>query len=111
MLRLRQFAVPVVGLAMTVFAAGCGMTGRTAIPAGAQSVASGNRELMYTPDRRGTIYVYDTDHDKMVYSTPVQSGDRLQVNAADNRITLNGRTVSETKISDGTNLKVFFDNH
>jgi hypothetical protein len=55
--------------------------------------AQGSSEMMYTARRDATIYVYDADADKVVYTGSLQDGDRFVLDPNDNLALINGKKV------------------
>jgi hypothetical protein len=95
-------------LAASLFGAGCTATGKSAIPSGADRVASGDGPIDYRAQRDGDVWVYDADARKMVYTGPVRDGDRLRVNTETNQILIGGRTVSERPLAANHKYEIYF---
>ena len=80
------------------------------IPKTANRVDEGNSpRLTYSPRRDGTLYVYDYDDDKLLYSGGIRADDRFIMDPADNRATVNGRTVLGTKLNPNHRYRLYFD--
>ena len=103
----RRVMLACVAAAMT-FGAGCTATGKSAIPSGADRVASGEGPIDYRAQRSGDIWVYDADAKKMVYTGPVDDGDRVRVNTETNQILIGGRTVSERSLAGNHKYEIYF---
>jgi hypothetical protein len=79
------------------------------IPTSASRVDEGNGpRLTYSPRRDGTLYVYDADDDRLVYSGGVRADDRFSLDPAD-RATVNGRTVLGTNLNPNHRYRIYFD--
>jgi hypothetical protein len=79
------------------------------IPTSASRVDEGNGpRLTYSPRRDGTLYVYDADDDRVVYSGGVRADDRFSLDPAD-RATVNGRTVLGTNLNPNHRYRIYFD--
>jgi hypothetical protein len=65
------------------------------IPRNARRVdsAPGTTEMAYDARRDATVYVYDVDSDKIVYTGSLRSGDRFILDANDNIALINGKKV------------------
>ena len=95
-------------VAASLFGAGCTATGKSAIPSGADRVASGDGPIDYRAQRNGDIWVYDADAKKMIYTGPVNDGDRVRVNTETNQILVGGRTVSERSLAGNHKYEIYF---
>lgn len=96
--------VAVLGLLI----AGCAVDRPSDVPASAQRVAEGNDRLEYQTGRAGTLYVYDVQSERMVYSGRVVAGDRLVVEPRHGRIRFNGRNALEGGLVAGDDYRIFF---
>ena len=56
----------------------------------------------------GMVYVYDRGAGDLVYSGRILQGERVEVEAMEDRVTLNGRTVMDKQIRDNNEIRVFF---
>ena len=65
------------------------------IPKGARRLdsAPGTTEMAYDARRDTTVYVYDVDSDKIVYTGALRSGDRFVLDPNDNIALINGKKV------------------
>jgi hypothetical protein len=52
--------------------------------------------------------VYDTNSKKMVYTGPVDDGDRVRINTDSNQILVGGRTVSERSLAGDHKYEIYF---
>ena len=101
-------AISACVVAGAIFLAGCTATGKNAIPSGADRVASGEGPIDYRAQRNGDIWVYDANTKKMVYTGPVNDGDRVRVNTETNQILVGGRTVSERPLAGNHKYEIYF---
>ncbi|HEY7120244.1 MAG TPA: hypothetical protein VH475_26890 [Tepidisphaeraceae bacterium] len=106
---LRQYAASfTVGLAALVVA-GCADR-PVEVPSTASLMTEGNgSKLTFAPTHFGRVYVTDDTNHKILYQGDVERGDNVEVNAVDDRILVGGKTVTQTAIDDGHQLKVFFE--
>ena len=79
------------------------------VPADGVKVAEGNQKLLYKAPEAGTIFIYESQDNRLVYRSAIKRGDTVELNAKDDRITINGNTVMERGINNGSNYKMFFD--
>ena len=106
--RARPWATMLACVVAAGLFAGCTATGKSAIPDGADRVASGDGPIDYRAQRDGDIWVYDADTKKMVYTGPVRDGDRVRVNTETNQILIGGRTVSERPLAGNHKYEIYF---
>src|SRR4051812_571521 len=84
--KLVMFRFPLTTLSITAatfslaVVAGCSDRPRN-VPAAAQLTVEGKDRVAYTAEREGTIWVSDEGNHKVLYSTEVHAGDRLELNA------------------------------
>jgi hypothetical protein len=111
MIRVSHFAAPaVVGAALFVGAAGCASHDRPdEVPDRAGMISEGRESVTATAPHDGTAYVYDDTANKLVYTSRVDKGDNLRVDAKHNRILLNDRLASERDLTNDHKFKVYFD--
>lgn len=103
-----RFATAVFGCMGVALAAGCAAERHESIPNSAMLVDKSNGNVNFTSPHDGDVYVYDRSSGKMLYSGRMERNQTLAVNARDDRITLNGRTVMDQQIRDNDELKVYF---
>ncbi len=100
---------------MTSFAAatlvvgltGCAPERHPAIPDDAKLVAESERGATYTTPSAGHIYIFDQTDNKLIDSRPVGSGKTVMVDAATNRVTVDGNLVTD-KVTPGHRTRIFF---
>jgi hypothetical protein len=95
-------------VATLVGAAGCMNDRHPQIPADATLMTEGQKSLTFRATEPGTVYVYNRNDNKMVYSGEMERGQSLAINPDQNRITIDGRTVLEKGLDDNETLRVFF---
>jgi hypothetical protein len=113
MLFLRQFAVPaVLGLSMAVGSTaliGCSHDRDEMVPPSAMMSAEGDSRLSFRAPNDGTVYIYDTDANRLVYSGQVEKGQLLVLDPGQDELTLDGKTLTEKRIDRGDKHQIFFD--
>src|SRR6266436_3401521 len=80
MFRFPLIALSITAAAFSLAVAGCSDRPRN-VPSAAQLTVEGKDRVAYTADREGTIWVSDEGNHKVLYSTQVHAGDRLELNA------------------------------
>ena len=84
--------------------------GMDEIPTSAKRVDEGDSaRLTYSPSRAGTLYVYDADDDRLIYSGGVRADDRFAMDPADDRATVNGRTVLGSDLKPNHRYRLYFE--
>ncbi|MDB5299051.1 MAG: hypothetical protein JWO87_714 [Phycisphaerales bacterium] len=81
------------------------------IPARAQEVrtVSGRDSVTYRPDRNGTLYVYDTDDNRLIWSGRVERDQRFTLDPAANNVSLDGQRVVDRSMSPRHSYRLYFD--
>jgi hypothetical protein len=72
---------------------GCASDRPKGLPGGAAIVAEGSGPLVFTAVDKGTVYVRDASGDRVLYQSPIDKGQRIEVDPNANRVTLDGRPV------------------
>jgi hypothetical protein len=80
-------------LLAALFLTACSSGQPHGLPGGATLMKEGGGPLTYTATDRGTLYLRDQPADHIVFETTVTPGQRLDVDPAANRVTLDGRAV------------------
>lgn len=88
---------------------GCASDRHHDIPTDARLVTEGDKTLTYQFERPGTVYIFDTETDKMVYSGKVERGQTLRVEPDRNKIMLDGKVVRDEDLKTKDNRRVFFE--
>ena len=105
----RQIALPKwMFVLLAVTTAGCMHDRSPAIPADAMLQTEGQKQLTFRATEPGTVYVYNRNDDKIVYSGDIQRGETIAIEPDRNRITMDGRTVLEKGLDQNETLRVFF---
>lgn len=101
---------PVVSAVVLGFlAVGCAHERHDEIPPSAVMVAEGDKTLSYTAPSSGRVYVFDTVDNRMVYAGDVVRGQAVSLDLETNKLTIDGRTVSEKSLQNGHRHRIFFD--
>jgi hypothetical protein len=108
MLQLRQYAAG-AALAIATLVSGCGNK-PMAVPSSAQMMTEGNGDrITFRAAEFGRVYVSNDSTGKILYQGDVRKGDAVEVNPKDDRIQIDGRTVTETSLRDGDQYKIYFE--
>lgn len=78
------------------------------VPGNALEGSIGNGLVTYTAPSDGTVYVDDIDTQKLVYQGAVNRGDEVRVDTDNNRITVNGKTATESTMNTGSKHGIYF---
>jgi hypothetical protein len=92
MMRQPTAALLIITTAIFVFL-GCASDRPKDLPGGAVIVAEGSGPLVFTAVDKGTVYVRDVSANRILYQSPIEKGQRIEVDPAANRVTLDGRPV------------------
>ena len=110
MFRLSQFAAPAIVGAALFAGAGCASDERPdQVPGNATMISEGSQNVIASAPHDGTVYVWDKNADKMVYTGKVAKGDNIRVDAKHNKVFYNDKLAVETDLTDSHNYRVFFD--
>ena len=104
----RAAAGIVSSLGLCLMVTGCAADRHEDIPKSAPMVAKGEKDLTWQAPSQGDVYVYDQTEGKMLYSGRVEQGDTLAIDAMEDRILLDGRTVMDKQIRDHNEIEIFF---
>ena len=102
---LSLFAAGVLGLAVV----GCTHERPKELPGTAVLAVEGDRTLNYLAPADGMVTVYDARADKTVYSGEIKKGQNVMVDTSNNRITIDGKTVSDSTLFVGHPHRIFFE--
>ena len=102
-----RIATLLVGLLVGVMA-GCA-DHPSEVPPDGVKVAEGNQKLLYKAPEAGTIFVFESPDNRLIYRGEIKKGDSVELNTNDDRISVNGKTVMEKGLGTGHNYKMFFD--
>jgi hypothetical protein len=108
-MRYRTMAASaVIGLA--TLAGGCASDERPKqIPLAANLVTEGQTNVAYTSVNDGIAYVYDTHDDRVVWSGPVQRGQTVRVDQANDRVLVADRLAAEKVLRSGHDHQIYFE--
>ena len=98
---------PAIFAALLLSLAACSDRPRN-VPSAAQLTVQGHDRVTYTADRDGTVWVSDEGNHKVLYSSQVHAGDRLELDANRNQVMLNDRVVLDTGVHH-VEHKIFFE--
>jgi hypothetical protein len=88
---------------------GCASNGLTGLPGGAALVQEGGAMLNFTATEKGMLYLRDQPADRLIYQGPVAPGQKLELDATTNRITLEGRPLAtDAPLRRDATYQVFF---
>jgi hypothetical protein len=90
------------------FLAGCAVERPPEVPANAIVATSGQDHLSYSVSSHGTIWVYDVNGNKILYSGKVDDGQVVVVDTTAHDITIDGRVVVNKDVDHGPTYRVFF---
>ena len=78
------------------------------VPAGASLVKEGHEPLLFQTPSDGTIWVYNSSDNRLVYSGSVRGGQTVHVDADHDFVTVDGRKVMDMKMDDFDNHQILF---
>ena len=81
---------------------------RKDIPAGAALMKEGHEPLHFQAPNDGTVWVYNSSDNRLVYSGSIRSGQTVQVDADHDFVTVDGRKVVDMKMDDFDNHQILF---
>jgi hypothetical protein len=105
----RHFAVPATVLAALFLIAGCENDHPANIPPDAMLSSEGNGLLTQTAARDGTVYIYDVNADRVVYSGAVAKGQVVTINTDQNKITIDGQVRADRILNQWNKHRIYFD--
>lgn len=105
-LKLKLLSAAMIGICLL---AGCASDGLTGLPSGSALVQEGGAMLNFTATEKGTFYLRDQPADRLIYQGPISPGQRLEIDATTNRVTLDGRPLTtSTALRRDATYQVFF---
>ena len=108
MFQLRHYAAG-AALAIATLVTGCANRPME-VPSSAQLMTEGNGDrLTFRAAEAGRVYVSNESDGKILYQGEVRRGDAVEVTPKDDRIQIDGRTVTETSMGDGEQYKIYFE--
>ena len=93
-MRIRAILLASALLPFSLALPGCADRGSN-IPPDANKVAEGNDFLSYEAPHDGIIYVYSANSDRLVYSGPIQHGQRIELQPDHDQIVVGDRVVQD----------------
>lgn len=78
------------------------------VPLNATLVSEGDRAAAFTATQSGTVYVYDANADRIVYSGRISPNQTINVDQAHDKITLSGNTVFEKGLNKNNIYRIYF---
>ena len=106
---LRHFAAPVAALCIGAGVIGCSSEPKAEqVPPGAQLLLQGDRQLAYTAQRDGTVFVYDASDETLLYSGQIEKGQTIAIDPDEDKIMLDNRLVLEKDIHAGNRHRIYF---
>ena len=97
-LDLQNLRLP-LSLMLLIGGAGCS-SNKNSVPQDAQLIAERSAGLLFDTPWPGTVFITSKNNGKVIYSTPVTTGDRLFFYPETKRIILNGNIVKEDSTFD-----------
>jgi len=88
---------------------GCASDRHHDIPADARLVSEGDKTLSYSFEQPGTVYIFDRNTDKMVYSGKVERGQMIRVDPDKDRIMLDDKVVRDEDMKANDTRRIFFE--
>ncbi|CAN5336003.1 hypothetical protein BH09PLA1_BH09PLA1_13800 [soil metagenome] len=105
----RKIAVPKwMFIVLALLCGGCMHDRTPKIPPDATLMTEGQKSLAFRAPESGTVYVYNRNNDKIVYSGVLERGQAIEVAPERNRITIEGRTVLEKGLDQFEAHRIFF---
>ncbi len=105
----RQFAAPVAALCLGAGLIGCSSEPKAEqVPAGAQLLVQGDRQLSYTAQRDGNVYVYDASDNTLLYSGLIEKGQSISIDPEEDKIMVDNKLVLEKDIHAGNRHRIYF---
>lgn len=108
MTALCKFAVVSVAAVACLGVVGCESDGG-AIPADADMVVEGNKQLTYQAPRDGVVYIYDDDANRLIYTGHVLRGQTISIDTKDDELLVDGRRATEWDLDPDHRLQIYFD--
>src|SRR3954466_15665646 len=88
---------------------GCAAERNDAVPASAHQMTEGNGRVAFTAPRSGTVYVFDRNDDRVIYSGAVARAAMVVVAPDRDKGTVGDKTVNEKGLHRGNQYRIFFD--
>jgi hypothetical protein len=98
----------VASLVLLFMLTGCATGGLKSIPGDAMLIQQGTGKLGLTASDDGAVYVRDQSTDRIVYQGRVNKGQRFEVDAPNDQVTLDGQKVKSVDLKTNGTYQVFF---
>jgi hypothetical protein len=105
---IRQFAVSIFCLS-AFLVMGCENDHPANIPENAMLSSEGNGVLTATAPHDGTVYIYDVNGDRMVYSGAVARGQVVSINTDQNKVLVDGQVRADRILAQWNKHRIYFD--
>ena len=106
---LRHFVAPIAALCIGAGVVGCSSEPKAEqVPAGAQLLVQGDQQLSYSAQRDGTVYVYDANDRKLLYSGQIEKGQTIAIDPDEDKVMVDNRLVLEKDIHAGNRHRIYF---
>jgi len=105
---LRQIGVLTLCFA-AILVVGCENEHPANIPGDAMLNSEGNGLLAATAPHDGTVYIYDVNGDRVVYSGAVAKGQVVTLNTDQNKITVDGQVRADRILNQSDKHRIYFD--
>ncbi len=110
MTRLSQSVAAIVGgLTLSLGLAGCMNERPAGLSASAVMAVEGDKTLSYMAQNDGTVTVFDTQANTVIYAGQMIKGQSLLVDVPNDRVTLDGKVVSQNDLHGGDVNRIFFE--
>lgn len=105
----RHFVAPTLALCMGVGAIGCSSDPEPQqVPPNARLLVQGDQMLSYTATQKGTVYVYDSSDETLLYSGEVDKGQAISIDPEEDQIMIDNRLAVEKDIHAGNRHRIYF---
>ena len=100
-------------LLLTLALTGCTVTGddpvtELGVERGAVVVEEGAGRLSHEADANGRVWIYDKDDDRLVYEGRMTRNEEITLDPRDNRLTLNGKRITERDFKSNHMHRIYF---
>jgi hypothetical protein len=110
MKRMRQFAAPLLGLALSVGGiVGCTYDRHEEIPPTATLRTEGDERLSFTAPSNGQVYLFDAERNEMVYQGSMKKNETIVVDPEEDKVFIAGHTALEDRLNVGNRHRIFFE--
>ena len=103
-----KFLGAVAALAALTAAGGCASRGRASIAAGARTVKSGVGMVEYTANRDGSVYVLESDSNRLIGLGGVRAGQLVRVDAEKDEFSIGGKVITNRPLGERNKYEILF---